>query len=94
MPLAFLADFPVLAEHTTQAAPGEKYRARTMGSAQRVFFAVMGAVTVYHRRRTRAADGAFGRFEAVDMAIAGTQIAVGHMLVGLLGPCRQLVIKH
>ena len=63
-----------------------------MGAAQWVFFTVMGAVTVHHGVDTGAADSAFNGLEAVDMAIAGAQVAIGQALIRLFGSRTQLLI--
>ena len=53
---------------------------------------MMGTVAVDYGPYPGAADGALDRLEAVYMAIARAQVAVGHVLVGLIGPCLQLLV--
>ena len=89
---AFLADLPVLAEGTAQAAPGKKEGARAVRPTQRIFFTMVSTIAVDHGVCTSAAHGPPGSLKTVDITIACAQITVGHVFIGLPGPHLQLVI--
>ena len=52
----------------------------------------MRAVTVHHRVDAGSADRALDGFEAIDAAVAGTEVAIGQVPIRALGPCVQAAI--
>ena len=86
MAQALLTDLPVLAINAAQAAPGKEDGARAVYATQWNLFTVVGAVAVDPGAHTGTADCALDARIAINMAIAGAQVAIGHLLVCLVSP--------
>ncbi|MGK7875565.1 MAG: hypothetical protein AB4426_20380 [Xenococcaceae cyanobacterium] len=89
-PHALVADIPVLAVDAAQVAPTEEYGPRTFRAPQRIFLPVVGTETMNHCAIASAAHCTLGRLVAIDMTIAGAQIAIFQVLISYIFPFSQL----
>ena len=78
-----LADVIVLAENTTQVAPGKKDGPAALPSAQTIFLAKMRKVTCHACIAACAADHCF-ICEPIDLAVPGTDTAIFQAVEGFI----------
>lgn len=78
-----MADFPVLTKHAAEITPTEKNRPRSLPAPKDVFLSMMGPKTMNDGSLPRPANSPIDRQQAIDMAVASTQVTFCHMAKGL-----------
>jgi hypothetical protein len=74
-----MADFPVLTKHAAEITPTEKNCPRSSPAPKHVFLSMVRPKTMNDGSLPRPANGPLDRKQAINMAVASTQVALFHM---------------